>query len=136
MPMLSLKLCNDRTEVDLDRLAQAFSIGRTDLEDRLREGTVRYWHEVSGSDHDIPRMVFRSTETGRRVMLDGVGEVASIADEGPKPSRRQQPPRHVGYADASAPRARLELLLDEALRGTFPASDPIAVGVETDRLVA
>ena len=31
--MLSLKLCNDRTEVDLDRLAQAFSISRAELED-------------------------------------------------------------------------------------------------------
>ncbi len=125
--MLSLRLCNDRTEVDLDRLAQAFSISRTELEDCLRLGTISYWYELDASDYDTPQMVFRSTEIGRRVALDRVGNVVSRADEGPKRAS-PQPGRKVSGSAG--------LLPNEALKKAFPASDPIAVGVEADRLVA
>ena len=119
--MLTLKLCNDRTNVNLDRLAQAFSIPRTELEDCLRLGTISYWYELGDSDYDTPQMVFSSTETGRRVALDRVGKVVSRSDEGP----RRTSPQPGGKVSGSA-----SLLPGE------PASNSIAVGVEADRLVA
>lgn len=125
--MLRLKLCNDRTEVDLDLLAQAFSISRTELEDRLRLGTISYWYELGASDYDTPEMVFRSTETGRRVALDRAGNVVSRSDEGPK----RASPRPGGKVSGSA-----DFLPNEALKKAFPSSDPIPLGVEADRLVA
>ena len=125
--MLSLKLCNDRTEVDLDRLAQAFSITRTELEDCLRLGTISYWHELGASDDDTPQMVFRSNEMGRRIALDRVGNVVSRPNEGPK----RASPRSGGKASGSA-----DLLPHEAPKKTLPSSDPIPLGVEVDRLVA
>lgn len=125
--MLSLKLCNDRTEVDMGRLAQAFSITRTELEDCLRLGTISYWYELGVSDYDTPQMVFRSTEIGRRVALDRIGNVVPRSDEGPKRASPQPGRKVSGSAD---------LLPNEALKKAFPASDPIAVGVEADRLVA
>ena len=125
--MLSLKLCNDRTEVDMNRLAQAFSITRTELEDCLRLGTISYWYELGSGAYDTPEMVFRSHETGRRIALDRVGNVVFRSDEGPK----RASPQSEGQVSGSA-----DLLPSEAPKETLPASHPITVGVEADRLVA
>ena len=134
--MLTVKLCNDRTEVDMDRLAQAFSMSGTELEGCLRLGIISYWYELGASDYDTPQMVFRSRETGRRVALDRLGHIVSRSDEGQKRAT-PEPSREVGRAAGiSAPRARLEQLSDEPPQETKPASSPIAVGVDADRLVA
>lgn len=134
--MLNLKLCNDRTEVDMNRLAQAFSITRSELEDCLRLGTIGYWYELGASDYDTPQMVFRSTESGRRVALDRVGNIVSRSDEGQEHTS-PEPDREVARAPGIvAPRGRLELFPDEPLQETLPASHPIEVGIEADRLGA
>lgn len=75
--MRRLFLSNDRTEVDMDRLARAFSISRDELETRLGLGTITYWFEQGSSDYDTPRMVFQATRTGARVTRDRGGNIVS-----------------------------------------------------------
>ena len=125
--MLSLKLCNDRTEVDLDRLAQAFSISRAELEDCLRMGMISYWYELGASDYDTPQMVFRSKETGRRVALDRIGNVVSGQNEG---STRESP------GSASRMSVSDSLRPSEVDKRSQPRRPSGTVGAEADRLVA
>jgi hypothetical protein len=121
-----LTLSNDKTEVDVDRLAEAFAISRDELENSIRLGTITYWFELGASDYDTPRMIFHSADTGARVTLDRVGNVVSGTIEAAKSPLSITAPV---VDDSDSPdRARLEALLDGALQGTFPASDPIALG--------
>ncbi len=100
--MLSLKLCNARTEIDLDRLSEAFSISRTELEHGLRLGMISYWYEVGASDEATPQMVFRSRETGRLVVLDRIGKVVSGRGEGATPKRPESKNRMSGSTEVTA----------------------------------
>ena len=75
--MIGIKLSNDRTEVDIERVAAAFSMSQTDLCDCLRVGKITYWFELGEGDRARPRMIFHSAETGVRVTLDSVGDIIS-----------------------------------------------------------
>ena len=81
--MRRLFLSNDRTEIDMDRLAGAFSIGRDELDTRLGLGTITYWFEQGASDYETPRMVFQADETGAQVALDRTGNIISETDARP-----------------------------------------------------
>ena len=89
--MRRLFLSDDRTEVDMDRVAGAFSVSRDALETRLGLGTITYWFEQGASDDDTPRMVFHATETGEEVTLDRAGNILSRTVEGNGEAR---PERH------------------------------------------
>lgn len=52
--MIRIMLSGDRTDVDKDRVAEAFAISRNELEDCIRVGTATYWFELGGSDYDTP----------------------------------------------------------------------------------
>lgn len=151
--MTKLLLPNARTEVDMDRLAGAFSIGRDDLETRIGLGTITYWFEQGGSDHDTPRMIFRSADTGTQVTLDSVGKIVSRTGEGSEKSRASfaKESRDAFTDDPGTSKARLvaddppltsttaenlDELLDEALKESFPASDPIAICFESPKRTA
>ena len=144
--MLPLRLSDDRTEIDMDRLAGAFSLSRDEFETRLRLGTITYWFEREDSDAGWPRAVFHSAETGQRVTLDRTGRIMSLDDEfaadRPRPCSESCRPAGVGTGDSATPgdairadsptpqlagAGHLDALLDEALRETFPASDPTAI---------
>lgn len=88
--MRRLFLSDDRTEVDMDGLAGAFSISRDELETRLGLGTITYWFEQGASDDATPRMVFRAAGTGARVALDRAGNIVSqtVAAAGDAPAKR------------------------------------------------
>jgi len=153
--MMPIMLSNDRTEVDMDRLAEAFGVNRTELEHRIRVGTTTYWFELGESDYDTPRMTFQSADTGNRVTLDRVGNVIARTGEEARnlrlhpsrPASRARVTEDMGFRRAThlaadlpraltmtvsetARRARLDELLDEALRESFPASDPIAISFD------
>lgn len=139
--MMRLFLSNDRTEVDMDRLARAFSISNDELETRIGLGTITYWFEQGDSDTDTPRMIFRASDTGQHVTLDRVGRIISPADilpaDQPVPCNETCRPVEPNYASRQSPKhvdARcLDVLLDDALRGTFPASDPVAICFDAPR---
>ena len=125
--MLRLKLCNDRTAVKMDRLAQNFSVSCGELEDCLRLGTITYWYELGASYYDTPRMVFHSTDTGRRIVLDRDGNVISRPEEVPKQAV-PQPERE--------PETPVHLPSDEALQKAVPALDPASDGARSEPRVA
>ncbi|QIE54718.1 hypothetical protein G5B40_04230 [Pikeienuella piscinae] len=80
--MMRIMLSDDRTEVDLDKLAAAFSISRRELEDGIRLGSISSWFERGGSGGDRPRMVFHSAATGARVTFDQVGNIVAVTEAG------------------------------------------------------
>jgi hypothetical protein len=77
MPMITIMLSNDRTEVDMDRLATAFAKSHDEMDDSIRVGTVTYWFEMGARNRDTPQIVFHSVNTGARVILNSVGDVIS-----------------------------------------------------------
>ncbi len=72
--MIRIMLSDDRTEVDMDRVAEAFAISRSELEDCIRVGTTTYWFELGGLRHAAQTMKQASTmnesESARRVRRD------------------------------------------------------------------
>lgn len=81
--MIRVMLSNDRAEVDLDRLAEAFATSRNEFEDCMRVGTVTYWFELGAGNRATPRLIFHSAESGVRVTLDSVGNIISRRNEKP-----------------------------------------------------
>lgn len=152
--MRQLKLSNDRTEIDMHALAQAFGLSREGIDDAVRLGTITYRYELGPGDSATPRTVFHSDETGERVTLDRIGRIMPPEDiasaDRPVPCsetcRRDTAkartggaatPAHQARASGQFPRhagaRRLDDLLDAALQETFPASDPVALSFDAPR---
>lgn len=152
--MMQLRLSNDRTEIDMNVLATAFGLSREALDDALSLGAICYRYELGPGDTATPRTVFRSTETGQRVTLDRIGRIIlpddNLSADKPMPCSEACRPdaAKARAADAPAPidpsqvsgqspensaARRLDDLLDEALRETFPASDPVAISFDAPR---
>ena len=155
--MRQLKLSNDRIEIDMHGLAQAFGLSSEALDDAVRLGTISYWYEIGPGDAATPRTVFQSSETGQRVTLDRIGRIMPPEDipsaDQPVPCSKRcrrdtakaraagaAPAADQAHASGQSPQIagprRLDDLLDEALRETFPASDPIAISFDAPRLGA
>ncbi|MBC7179980.1 MAG: hypothetical protein H5U14_07770, partial [Roseovarius sp.] len=81
IPMIQLRLSNDRTKVDMHSLATAFGLSREALDGALSLGTISYWYELGPGDSATPRTVFHSIETGQRVALDRTGKIMAPEDE-------------------------------------------------------
>ncbi|SMX48804.1 DUF6522 family protein [Maliponia aquimaris] len=79
--MIRIMLSNDRTDVDLDRLAEAFATSRNEFEDCMRVGTVTYWFELGAGNRATPRLIVHSAKSGVRVTLDSVGNIISRRNE-------------------------------------------------------
>lgn len=76
---MKLLLSDDRTEIDLDRVAEAFAIDRKALENGIRLGATATWFERGAGGR--PRMIFHCADTGARVALDQVGNIISTAEK-------------------------------------------------------
>ncbi len=113
--MWTLQLREDRTDVDMDRLAQAFSISRIELEGCLGLRIISYRYELGASDYGTPQMAVRSTETDGRIALYRVGNVVSRSDEGQTRASRRPRGNMSGSADP---------LPNEASRETHPHAIP------------
>lgn len=85
--MIKIMLSNDRTEVDMERLAAAFAMNRNELWDCIRVGTTTYWFELGASDRARPHMIFHSADTGVRVTLDSSGVIISRTNDKTKSPR-------------------------------------------------
>jgi len=144
--MRRLTLSNDRTEVDQYLLAKAFGLSREALDEALSLGTISYCYELPSGDTATPRAVFRSKESGQRVVLDRNGMMTapqhnpsadqplpcseSCRPDAARATNRSNvlgpPPKHTRAHD-------LDGLLDDALRETFPASDSVAISFDAPR---
>lgn len=102
-----------------------------------------------GSEDNKPHRIFASWRLGIRVDMDESGNVHYVSKYGtvnvtPRPHRAEYgDTRHSkdGMEDTLDPntpqkpdstrKARLDALLDQALDGSFPASDPVAISVKS-----
>lgn len=147
MLMTRITLADDRTTIDLGAVAVAFGLNIDELESRLRDGTITRWFECGTGDHDNKaQLVFYSHASAIRVVVDenGIVQSSPSAPDKQATSHRKhgaistrnetmandQPNKPTTTETDAARRARLDALLDAALEGTFPASDPIAISFE------
>ncbi|HEY9037714.1 MAG TPA: DUF6522 family protein [Roseovarius sp.] len=147
--MTKIEFANDMIQVDAGLLAKAFRISAEDLKHRMRDGTITSRFERGeGEDAGKVRLTFFSADRRVRMTADengnvltctaadfarpplGIGGAASDAESGARDGSSAQT---AGEAERDR-RSRIDALLDVALQGTFPASDPIAVSFETPHL--
>ena len=144
--MTQLEFGNDNVSIDAAVLARAFGISADDLKHGMRDGTITSRFERGeGEDAGRVRLLFFSPARRIRITADRSGKVLTCgaADlAGPPGFARPMQAADVGQAPAEAApvcgqeaaaddrEARLEMLLELALQGTFPASDPIAISVQ------
>lgn len=142
--MIRITLADDKTGIDVAVIARAFGTSIDRLESSLRTGIITRWFERGAGDHDNrARLVFFSSESSRPVVIDENGGVQPSAKQSGRPATNRQTPRvnsarsdNMANDKPNKPtmteaetvrRARLDALLDMALQGTFPASDPLAI---------
>lgn len=139
--MPGIDLQQDGARIDAAVLARAFGISADDLRQGMRDGTITSRFERGeGKDAGTVRLLFFSSSRRIRITADASGRILSCGaldfarspgpespgaeaggdHETPLPARDRDP----GQA------AHVETLLDLALQGTFPASDPIAITID------
>lgn len=136
--MPEIEIGPDLIQIDADIVARALNIAPQDLRNRMRDGTVTSRFERGeGEDAGRVRLTFFSDTRRARITADAEGAVRSCStlDYG----RQSAPVSPVSKPAPNAPtpqrdvdRDRLDALLDTALDGTFPASDPIALGFDPE----
>lgn len=146
--MTQLEFSNDNVSIDAAVLARAFGISADDLRHGMRDGTITSRFERGeGEDAGRVRLLFFSPARRIRITADQSGKVLTCgaadlaappgfagpvlaADAGHAPAGTAPVGGQDLEAAADDREARLEMLLELALQGTFPASDPIAISVE------
>lgn len=128
--MTTIEFVDDQVQVDADVLAKALRIGPEALKQGMRDGTITSRFERGeGEDAGRIRLTFFSAERRVRMIADESGNLLTW-----NAVDHVRPPFALAGAgrgdDRAASRARLDLLLDTALEGTFPASDPLAVSFD------
>ena len=147
--MTSIEFSEGSVRVDAAVLARAFGISADDLKQGMREGTITSRFERGeGADAGTVRLIFFSPTRRIRITADESGTVltcGAVDFAGPPGSGNRVREAAGNDADtgheAAGPAplggqdleqaAHIEMLLDLALQGTFPASDPIAINVDT-----
>ncbi|WP_415392871.1 DUF6522 family protein [Paracoccus sp. SJTW-4] len=146
--MTQLEFGNDNVSIDAAVLARAFGISADDLKHGMRDGTITSRFERGeGEDAGRVRLLFFSPARRIRITADQSGKVltcgaadlagppgfagpAQAVDVGHAPLGAATLGSQAPEAAADDREARLEMLLELALQGTFPASDPIAISIE------
>ncbi len=138
--MTEIEFADNRAQIDAGVVARAFQISPEALKTQMREGTITSRFE-RGMDEDAGkvRLTFYSATRRVRITADDSGAVlkCSAADIArPMPQGAAPRPGDTAGTEPSEAlsRIRLDALLDDALRGSFPASDPIAVSFDSPAL--
>jgi hypothetical protein len=123
--MSKIEIGPDLVQIDADIVAKALKISPHDLKERMRNGTVTSRFERGeGQDAGRMRLTFFSNKRRARITADTSGTVlACTGVDFARPRMAVQP--------QNDRRTRMNTLLDDALQGTFPASDPVALGFDT-----
>ncbi|MFX0542538.1 DUF6522 family protein [Roseovarius sp. S4756] len=131
--MSEIEISPGMIQIDADIVAKALKLEPLDLRIRMRDGTVTSRFETGeGADIGRVRLTFFSSTRRARIIADAAGSVLSctaVDYVGAPKSPRSVVPSAAGSGDAgkTSKPARLDSLLDTALDGSFPASDPIAI---------
>jgi hypothetical protein len=122
--MQKIEIGPDLVQVDAAIVAKALKISPHDLKERMRNGTVTSRFERGeGQDAGRVRLTFFSDRRRVRITADTSGTVLSCTGvDFTRPPRAGQP--------RTDRQSRMNDLLDDALQGTFPASDPVALGFD------
>ncbi|MFC3570186.1 DUF6522 family protein [Paracoccus sp. TOH] len=134
--MGAVEFGKDGVRVEAALLARAFGISADDLKRDMRDGTITSRFERGeGKDAGTVRLIFFSASRRVRITADAGGHVLSCgaADFAGPPGSASRPAATGtgrGFADPDGQQAHIETLLDLALQGTFPASDPVAIGID------
>lgn len=135
--MTPVEFSEGNVSIDGAVLARAFGISDDDLKQRMREGTITSRFERGeGEDAGTVRLVFFSRARRIRITADEGGSIltcGAVDFAGPPGfgSRLSAPTPVSGQDPEQA--AHVEMLLDLALEGTFPASDPVAITIDAPR---
>lgn len=141
--MSQIEFGKNGIQVDAALLAKAFRIGTDALRQSMRDGTITSRCERGeGADAGRVRLVFFSSKRRVRITADDSGNVltcTAVDLVGPPRSGRSEAAaggadhETAGAASAGAgpdQATHIDGLLDLALQGTFPASDPIAIDID------
>lgn len=133
--MALLELTDDKVRINADLLCKAFGIGSEDLKREMRNGRITSRFE-QGLDEDsgTVRLTFFSPERRIRMVVDDAGNVLTcsavdLAGRASQVSQVGDQPENAGNTG----RDDNDGLLDVALQGTFPASDPVAVSFDPSK---
>ena len=137
--MPGIELQQDGARIDAAVLARAFGISADDLRQGMRDGTITSRFERGeGKDAGTVRLLFFSSSRRIRITADASGRILSCGAMDFARSPGPGSPGAEAGGDHEAPEsgrdpgqtAHIETLLDLALQGTFPASDPIAITID------
>ncbi len=132
--MSEIEFSEDMIQINAEIVAKAFRINSDELKQRMRDGTITSQSE-HGTDEDAGkiRLTFFSADRRVRVTADDNGNLltCSAVDSGKRPAPAVSPDAATTANIAmDEVKRRLDALLDAALEGTFPASDPVALGFD------
>lgn len=132
--MTPVEFSEGNVSIDGAVLARAFGISDDDLKQRMREGTITSRFERGeGEDAGTVRLVFFSRARRIRITADEGGNIltcGAVDFAGPSGfGSRLSAPTPASGQDAEQA-SHVEMLLDLALEGTFPASDPVAITID------
>ena len=136
--MSQIKLSRNTIQIDADVLAKVFRISPDELKLGMRDGTITSRSEHGeGEDAGNIRLTFFSAKRRVRIIADEKGNILTCSGVDLLPRTAGTPPAGnpagkttTARVDTAADKARLDGLLDVALEGTFPASDPVAVSFD------
>ncbi|WP_324753332.1 DUF6522 family protein [Roseovarius sp. Pro17] len=132
--MSEIEFSKDMIQINAEIVAKAFRISSDELKQRMRDGTITSQSE-HGADEDAGkiRLTFFSADRRVRVTADDSGKLLTCSAVDSR--RRTVPAVSTDVATKASiamdeVKRRLDGLLDVALEGTFPASDPVALGFD------
>ncbi len=136
--MPEIEIGPDMIQIDADIVAKTLKLTPRDLKARMRDGTVTSRFERGeGADAGRMRLTFFTDTRRARITADMNGDILSCTavdyvgvPRGPSPTSPSTRTADPGAAGNEPDHARLDALLDAALDGTFPASDPLAIAFD------
>jgi len=137
--MTPVEFSEGNVSIDGAVLARAFGISDDDLKQRMREGTITSRFERGeGEDAGTVRLVFFSRARRIRITADEGGNVLTCGavDFAGPPGFGSRIAAPAPASGQDPKQDHVEMLLDLALEGTFPASDPVAISIDAPGLTS